>query len=212
MVNDLRDISLDEIYDFIENGIASDETSDTMQYMLLMEKVRGMILRIDKYASKDAVVNHLHKVDKYSLPFATKLYNQAVEYFYSDTTISKAAWRNLYAEQMEKVVSFAIGAMKDTSDASKVAKMIFEMGKLRQLDQPDIEDFPEGLFDRPFKLYTMDPEKVGIPKADRREVAAFIDRLTELTELEKDTLKREAGELPFKAFLEPYEDPRNNEE
>lgn len=212
MVNDLRDISLDEIYDFIENGIASEENSDIMEYMLLMEKVRGMMLRIDKYPSKNAVINHLTKINKFSPPFARKIYNQAIEYFYSDTTISKAAWRNVYAEQMEKVVSFAIGAMKDTSDASKVAKMIFEMGKLRQLDQPDIEDFPEGLFDRPFKLYTMDPEKVGIPKADRREIAAFIDRLAELTELEKDILKREAGELPFKAFLEPYEDPRNNEE
>ena len=124
MVNDLRDISLDEIYDFIENGIASEQNSEIMEYMLLMEKVRGMMLRIDKYPSKNAVINHLTKVNKYSPPFARKVYSQAVEYFYSDTIISKAAWRNVYAEQMEKVVSFAIGAMKDTSDASKVAKMI----------------------------------------------------------------------------------------
>lgn len=208
---DLRDISLDEIYDFIENGIP-EQQPDIVKYMVEMEKVRGMTLRIDKYASKDAIVNHLVKVDGYKKDIALNLYYQTLEYFYADSTISKQAWRNIYAEKMEKVVNFAIGTMKDTSDAAKVNRMILEMGRLRQLDQPDLEDLPEGLFDKPFKLYTLDPEMVGIPKADRREVAAFIDELPDLSELQKEILKREAGELPFRAFLEPHEDPRNNEE
>jgi hypothetical protein len=211
MANDLRDISLDEIYDFIENGVATEEKSDTVLYMLEMDKVRGMYLRLDKFPSKDHIIAHLIKVDGYSRYFATKLYNQAMEYFYCDTTISKAAWRNIYAEKMEKVIAFAIQTMKDASDASKVAKMIFDMGKLRQLDQPDMEDLPSELFDRPFKLYTMNPEDVGIPKADRREIATFIDGLPELTELERDLIKREAGILPNKVFLDKIEDPRYEE-
>jgi hypothetical protein len=211
MANDLRDIELDEIYDFMENGIPTDDKSATMIYMLEMDKVRGMALRIDKYASKDAIVNHLIKVDKYSRYFATKLYNNTMEYFYCDTTISKTAWRNIYAEKMEKVINFSIRVMKDTSDASKVGKMIAELGKMRQLDQPDIDDFPSELFDRPFKLYTLDPEMAGIPKADRREISAFIDGLPELSELEKEVIRREAGILPLKVFLDNDEDPRYEE-
>lgn len=211
MANDLRDIELDEIYDFIENGVPTDDKSETMVYMLEMDKVRGMALRIDKFASKDAIVNHLIKVDKYSRYFATKLYNNTMEYFYCDTTISKSAWRNIYAEKMEKVINFSIRVMKDTSDASKIGKMIAELGKMRQLDQPDMDDFPSELFDRPFKLYTLDPEMAGIPKADRRELSAFIDKLPELTELEKDTIRREAGILPLKVFLDNDEDPRYEE-
>src|SRR5690606_26769527 len=122
------------------------------QYMLEMDKVRGMTLRIDKYASKEAIINHLVKVDKYSRYYATKLYNQAMEYFYCDSTISKTAWRNIYADKMEKVINFAIAVMKDTSDAAKVNRMIFEMGRLRQLDQLDKEELPDSLFDRPFKI------------------------------------------------------------
>lgn len=208
---DLRDIELDEIYDFVENGVPGEDTSDTMLYMLEMEKVRGMYLRLKNFPSKDHIVNHLIKVDGYSRYFANKLYNQAMEYFYCDTTISKAAWRNIYAEKMEKLIAFAIQTMKDTADASKVGKMIADLGKLRQLDQPDMEDLPEELFKRPFKLYTMNPEDVGIPKADRREIAAFIDKLPELTELERDIIKREAGALPMKVFLEKEEDPRYEE-
>lgn len=209
MENSLQDISLDEIYDFIETGDRDKADPSVIEYLEYMDKVRAMCLRIDKYGSKDAVVNHLVKVDNLSRYLANKLYNQTLEYFYCETDISKAAWRNIYAEKMEKVVNFAIAKMKDTSDAAKVVKMIFEMGKLRRLDQEDKEEFPMELFAKPFKLYTIDPEAVGIPKADRREIAQFIDSLTELNELQKESIKREAGELPFKLFLDKEEDPRH---
>lgn len=211
MVNDLQDISLDQIYDFIENGNKTPEgspPSPVMVYMLEMEKVRGMALRIDKYASKDAIVNHLMKVDRYSRYFANKLYNQAMEYFYCDNEISKAAWRNIYAEKMEKVINFAIAVMKDASDASKVSKMISETAKVRGLDLPDAEDFPEGMFDRPFKIYSTDAEFLGLPKIDRRALSEFIDALPELSENEKIAIKREAQVLPVKFLPDDDEDVR----
>lgn len=209
MANDLQDISLDEIYDFIELGSREDAPVEIVDYLSQMDKVRGMYLRIDKYASKDAILNHLKKVDGLSHYLANKLYNQTIEYFYCDTDISKAAWRNVYAEKMEKVINFAIAKMVDTSDASKVAKMILDIGKIRGLDQPDKEDLPEGLFNKPFKLYTTNAEDVGMIKADRRGIAEFIDGLSELTELQKEIIKREAGDMPFKLFLDKEENPRN---
>lgn len=207
MATKLLDISLEELYDFIENGNPG-KHPEIAEYMLVMDKVRGMALRIDKYASKDAIINHLHKVDGYSRYQATKLYNQTMEYFYCDTTISKIAWRNIYAEKMEKVVNFAIAVMKDASDASKVSKMLFEMGRLRQLDQPDKEELPDALFARPFKIYTTDPEMIGLPTIDRRKLAEFIDKLPELSEIQKEQIKREAQILPIKVFLEEHEDSR----
>lgn len=207
MAIELRDISLEEIYDFIENGVPAQQP-DVVKYMVEMEKVRGMALRIDKYASKDAIVSHLVKIDGYTKYLANKLYNQTMEYFYCDSTISKTAWRNIYAEKMEKVINFAIQVMKDTNDASKVNKMIFEMGKLRQLDQPDKEELPQELFARPFKIYTTDPEMLGMPVVDRRQLATFIDKLPELTEMQREQIKREAQILPIKVFLEEHEDPR----
>lgn len=211
MVNDLQDISLDQIYDFIENRDTTAEgakSSPVMVYMLEMEKVRGMALRIDRFASKDAIVNHLMKVDKYSRYFASKLYNQAMEYFYCDNEVSKTAWRNIYAEKMEKVINFAIATMKDASDASKVSKMIADLGKLRGLDQPDPEEFPDGMFDRPFKIYSTDPEFLGMPKIDRRKLSDFIDGLPEMSDAEKIAIKREAQILPVKFLLPDDENPR----
>lgn len=207
-INDIQDIDLDQIYDFIENGVREDAPPEIVEYLEAMDKVRGMFLRIDKWASKDAIVNHLIKIDNLSRYQADKLYNQTLEYFYADNTISKAAWRNIYAEQMQKVVTFAIATMENASDASKVAKMILEMGKMRQLDVPDIEELPKELFERPFKLYNMNPEDLGLPTINRTKLAQFIDNMEDLSEAEKEIIKREARILPLKVFPIDEENPR----
>jgi hypothetical protein len=206
----LEDIDLQQIYDFIENGISENTKipEAVANYLEMMDKVRGMHLRIDKYASKDAIVNHLIKVEGLSRYMANKLYDQTIEYFYCETRISKNAWRNVYAELMMKVIVFAIEKAKDASDAAKIGKMIVDLGKLRQLDQPDKEELPAELFQRPFKLYTTDAEALGMGKVNRAQLAEFIDSLEELSEAEKIQIKREAQILPVKVFLDEEEDPR----
>lgn len=208
MINTIQDIELDQIYDFIENGVREDAPSEIVDYLEAMDKVRGMFLRIDKWASKDAIVNHLIKIDGLSRYQADKLYNQTLEYFYSDNTISKAAWRNIYAEQMQKVISFAIATMENASDAAKVVKMILEMGKMRQLDEPDKEELPIELFERPFKMYFMNPEDLGLPTIDRKKLAQKIDSWEDLSEAEREIIKREARVLPLKVFPSDEENPR----
>ena len=189
-ISDIKDIDLDHIYEFMEGGISKEMPQDVADYLEMMDKVRGMRLRIDKWASKDAIVSHLIKIDGLSYYLANKLYNQAVEFFYCDSSISKAAWRNVYAEQMEKVISFAIAMMKDATDAAKVGRMILDMAKIRQLDQLDIEELPQELFDRPFKLYTINPEDLGLPGINRHKLAQFIDNLEDMSEAEKDIIRR----------------------
>lgn len=207
--NSLADISLDQIEDFVENGIVGEENSEIVSYMLEMDKVRGMHLRIKEFGSKEAIMRHLMKVDGLSRYQANKLYTQAIEYFYCDTTISKAAWRNVYAEKMEATVNFAIAAMKDTADAAKVNKMILEMAKVRQLDQPDKEEVPDQ--EVPWKMYSQKPEDVGLPKIDRRIIARMIDeKMPELSDRDRIMLKEEAGILPLNAWRLESEDPRKN--
>jgi len=209
MAVNLFDIDIDQIYDFIENGVTENAPKEIVDYLEEMDKVRGMHQRIDQYGSKEAIMNHLIKVDGYSRYLANRLYNQTMEYFHCSTEISKAAWRNIYAELMEKVVSFSIQKMKDTTDASKVGKLILDMAKLRQLDQEDKEDLPMEIYQRPFKMYSVDAEFLGMPSANRKELSAWIDdNLTELPEVMKDRIKSEARILPVKAFVDADKDPR----
>lgn len=205
-----EEIALCDIHDYIENGDITTVPKHIQMYLDLLEKVRDMKRRPREYATKDHIVKHLIKVNELSPYMANKIYDDCIEYFYLDSTISKQAYRNLYAEQQDEDIALARLAAQGIEDLDRVSKMREKAYKFRQLDQPDLEDFPSELFDKPFKLYTMDPEIVGIPKADTRELAARIDSYLELSELQKDILKREAGILPYRILLEANEDPRND--
>lgn len=206
----LEDINLEIISDFIETGNRSNVDPVILEYLDLMDKVRGMFLRFDKFGSRDHIINHLMKVDGFSRFLASNIYNDALEYFYCDSKISKDAWRNIYAEKMEKVINLAMLAIKDTSDASKVTKMIAEVATLRQLHVEDKEELPEEWFAKPWKLYAMDAEMLGMPTVNRHKIAEQIDNLPELSEKEREMIKREAGALPIKIFIDGSEDARKS--
>lgn len=206
----LEDINLEIISDFIATGNRSKADPAIVAYLDLMDKVRGMFLRFDKYGSKDHIVGHLMKVEGFSRYLANNIYNDAMEYFYCDSKISKDAWRNIYAEKMEKVINLSMLAIKDASDGAKVVKMISEVANLRQLHVEDKEELPEEWFARPWKLYAMDADFLGLPSVNRHKLAEQIDNLPELSEKEREMIKREAAILPVKIFVDGSEDARKS--
>ncbi|KAA2218256.1 hypothetical protein [Maribacter flavus] len=206
----LEDIDLDIIYDFIENGNPDNADPGIVEYLEVLDKVRGMRLRFAHFPSKDHIIKHLMKVDGFSRYLATKFYNDATEYFYSDTKISKDAYRNMYAEDLEKDIALARHLAKDVNDLAKISKMRMDLAQLRQLDKEDKEELPEEWFAKPWKLYAMDAEMLGLPNVDRNRLAAQIDALPELSEKHREMLKREAGVLPIKIFLDEQEDARKS--
>lgn len=205
-----KNIDLSDVYDFIDSGNPDNAPKEIVAYLDALEKVRSMKQRPKYYATKQHVINHLIKVNGLSRYLANKIHDDAVEYFYLEDSISKQARRNLYAEQQDEDIALARLAATSLEDLEKISKMRERAYKFRNLDQPDIDDFPKELFEKPFKLYTLNPEDVGIPKADRRELAKRIEEYKDLSELEKQILKREASILPHRIFLEPHEDPRND--
>ena len=206
----LEDISLDIIRDFIENGNRADADEGIVEYLDIIEKIRGMKMRFDHFPSKDHIIKHLIKVDGHSRHLAINLYNDCIEYFYADTKITKEAWRNLYAEEAEKDIALARMLVKDVGDIAKISKMRMDLAQLRQLDKEEVEKLPEEWFLKPFKLYAMDAEFLGLPPANRHKIAEQIDGYPELTEKERVLIKREAGVLPVKLFLDESENPRKS--
>ncbi|MDM1529009.1 hypothetical protein [Myroides odoratimimus] len=204
-------VDIKDIYDFMERGNVNNAPLHIVEYLQLLDKVRGMTLRIDKFGSKEAVVKHLILVDKLTRYKANQVYDEAIEYFYSDSMISKQAWRSLYADKAEKALNFAMLQMRDVNDASKVVKMAHDIAILRGINEPDKDDLNEDIFKAPIKLYTVDAEKLGLKTApNRTELAKWLDELPELPENVRSRIKSEAGILPFKLFLDEQEDPRKS--
>lgn len=203
-------VDIRDIYDFMEKGNPNNAPEHIVAYLDLLDKVRGMCLRIDKFGSKEAIIKHLMLQPGLSRYKAGKVYEEALEYFYSDSTISKAAWKNIYAEKAEKMVNFAMQTVKDVNDAQKVVKMIADLANIRGLNEPDKEELPEDIFRAPFVVYSCDTEMLGLPKVDRNKLSKLIDELPELSEKEREHIKREAMVLPIKIFPNEQEDARKS--
>ena len=203
-------INIRDIYDFMETGNPANAPEHIVQYLELLDKVRGMFRRIDKFGSRDAIIKHLMTVDKMSRFKAAQVCDEAREYFYVDSKISKDAWRNIYADKIEMMINFAMQTVENVSDAQKVVKMLVDVANLRGVNEPDAEEIPAEVFQPPFVVYSCDAEFLGMPKVNRQKLGEMIDKYPELTEKEKIQIKREALVLPLKIFPNEQEDARKS--
>ena len=196
---DIQDISIEQIYEYMERGFESKTMpAEVVEYLDAMDKVRAMRLRFDKWGSKDAIISYLVNVEGYSRYLATKLHNQAVEFFYIDPTASKQAMLNELLEKMEKNLSVAIMLTANTADAAKVQKMMIDMKDVIKEIYPDDDGIDEEFTRRPLKLYSV----------SRKELKKMTEEYPELHEVVIKKIQEEAGILPMKLFLEEKEDPR----
>ena len=206
----INDVDLSDIYDFMERGKAENAPQHIVDYLNLLDKARGMIDRIDVTGSKNAVVKHLMINDNLSRYKAGQLYDEAIEYFFVSNRVSKSAWKNVYADKMDKMINFALLQTRTVDDARKVVQMLKDVGDMREVHVPDLERLPEELFKAPIVVYTIDPEELGLPKANRQRLAEIIDQIPELTEKERIRIKQEAQALPIKVFPDEQENPRKS--
>lgn len=206
----IENLSLSDIYDFLEFGSMNNAPAHIVEYIQVLDKIRSMSLRIDQFGSKEAIIKHLVSVEKYSRHKANKLYEESQEYFYSDSTISKQAWKNIIAEKMMMNINFAELIKETVQDSEKIQGMYLKLRDVLELDKEDKEELPQELFRKPVKLFTVDTELLGLPKVDRNRLAEMIEAIPELTEKEKLRIKSEALVIDLKAFPDEQEDPRKS--
>ena len=202
----INDISLQDIYEFMEHGNPDNAPDDIVSYLKLLDAARGMMLRIDKFSNDEMIIKHFMLVDGLSRYKARQIIDEAREYFYCDSRVSKAAWRNIYGEKAEKVLHFAMLTMKDAKDAIAVIKAIKELIEIRGVNEPDRESLPDELFQKQIVVYTTDAAQLGLPVVDRNRLKEWIDKkVPGLNEKERDIIYREA---PFTAFPHESENAR----
>jgi hypothetical protein len=195
----LENVAYELLQEYIENGRQDTMPEEMVHYLNLLEVVRGQIHR---NKSRRFVINLL-KASPYnhSEYLAGKLYTDAINFFYIQEDIKKEAYRNLYAEKLEKAAAFVLNVMKTVKDLDTYAKLIKEAALLRGLHEPDKEELPEELFQKPIKVFTQNPTKLGIPAIDRQRLAREIDSW-DIEETEKARLKREASIDQPKLYLD----------
>lgn len=196
----IKKLDIDAIIEFRDTGTMTDVPEDIVMYLQELQKTYGMMLRNDKYGGRQSVINHLVKFDGYSQYLASKIYDEATEYFHTGRNISKEAHKNRLADLMERGVNAALAMAKDTKEIVMAIGKIPEIAKLLDLDKVDTELFPESLLSRPIKIYTSSAEDLGMPKIDRYQLGQIIDTLPMISDAAKEMCKRDSQLLPVKFF------------
>jgi len=204
----IDDITLDQLQEFLNRGSMENAPQKMVDYVEMLDKVRGMLIRFDIYGSDEGVIKHLISFEKLSKYKARQIISEAREFFYISNTVSKNAWKNILADKMERAANMALMVAKDTSDVKKYVDILKEVGAMREVHVEDKEELPEGFFDKPINLMTLDASIFEFGNANRVGLEKFIDSLPELTEKEKNRIKSEAMILPLKIFPNEQEDPR----
>lgn len=206
----IESITLEDIYDFIESR-GDNISPEIAYYMELMEKVYNFDNRPKEYGSKEIILKHLMKIEKLSRHMANKVYEDAMEYFYSQSAISKDAHRNRIADRQERLLNMAIEMVEDVNDIFKLLKANADLAKILNLDKEDTLQLSDDEFLKPFRILSMDAHKLGLPTAvNRKELQEWVETLPELTERERELILQESLVKPLNLFPTEDEDLRKS--
>lgn len=194
---DISDDKYDQLITFIETGAEGNLPEEMVEYITLLELIRGLHMR---FRSRKAIINLLQK-KPYELSYylASKRYTEAINFFYLDHEIKKDAWRNLYAEKLDRAADLVLSTATTSKDVDIYKNIIYAAMEARQLGKEDKEELPEEIFEKKIKIYTINPEELGRERPNRNLLASKIDNYN-IPEKEKERLKSEAGITDIKIF------------
>lgn len=214
MAKKLHDYNLSDLYEWIENGRTTGMSEEFFRYVDLLDKIRAMRNRKDLYGSKEAIIKHLITFEetlKGNRAKASELYSESIEYFHTEDVISRNAWRNMYADELDKAYDLAMTLAQTTEDVVKCSAIKDRAYKFRQLDKDEPEQLPNNFFDRPNKVYTLDMDLFELGNVDRKEIEIWIDdNVKNLTPKAIDRIKQEALIQKVKIFQDEAEDARKD--
>ena len=168
------------LQDYIASGCTIELTGDELDYYNALYALVGINR---KYGKDNAIAFLMHEPFNVERMRARQMYSEAINLFYLNDTIENNAHRNMVFDNLMKAA------------------------RIKQLDRPDPVK-PKELDEKPFKVYDLDPEKVGLPSANRNLLAAQIDSMPDIPSREKVRLKRDANvvDIDFEEMLDDQEE------
>ncbi len=156
------------------------------QYYEVLDFIRTLYSQLN---SRSFIINMVRtKWPDTSYSLANKLFYESLNFFYSDNSVKKAAWANIYADQLDMISNLALErGQLDTAGKYKV-----EAAKMRGVGSDDPVGIPLELLDRRPVFYTFNIADMGLEPVNRRELGSLIDSLN-ITVSQNTILKKEAG-------------------
>lgn len=196
--------AMQALEDWIQGGSKSDLKTDERIYLQALTLMNSM----DRKYGRKKTIEFFVKTYSLTHRRVSEMYDESINLFYSDRSVERKALRIKKAEFLEDLAREAFANAETAKDIEVAANIEMKAAKLRGLDQPDPEKLPPQAFQRPVRIYSLDPADVSLPVPNRNEIARQIDAL-EIPELDKERLRKDGRLKPIQ--LEQYLDELETE-
>lgn len=198
---DFKKSCYDTLQDYIQGGSKSDLTDNETEYLEVLYLLNNLRR---KYGKENAISFVQNPPLSIKYHYARRMYDESVNLFYSDDLIEKQAYRNMIFEELQAAAKVVLQTAKTPKDLEVYGDLMTKAYKAKGLDMPESPKVPEGLYKKPIKVYSLNPEQVKLPKVSRDELAELIDNL-DIPEGEKVRLRQEGGVTDVN-FIELFDD------
>lgn len=179
----------DTLQDYIQSGCTIQLTDDELDYYNILYTLVGINR---KYGKDNAIAFLMHEPFEVERSRARQMFSEAMNLFYLNDNIENDAYRNMIFDDLNKAALVVLQNAESSKDMEVYGNLKTQAAKIKQLDKPDPVK-PKEITDKPIKVYDLDPRAVGLPSANRHQLAAQIDGLDDVSIREKTRLKRDAG-------------------
>ena len=181
--------AFERIQDYIAEGSRGNLSQKEQVYIDLLT----MIYSLDGQWGKRRTIKFLtSKPFSFSYEQASNMYAEAIEMFFANRKVSKEAMRAKMADQYDTLYALAMQNARTTKDFEIAAGILSSKAKVLRLDQDDPQQLPAENYSKQFRVLSLSPEVIGLPRANRDELARQIDGIV-APEAVKKRLRVDAG-------------------
>lgn len=200
-----RRTHFDKLQDYIQSGSVlelNDEEQRYLEVLYLLNNLRR------KYGKENAIA--FIQRPPYNIQYrrSRQMFDEAINLFYLEDGIEKQAHRNMLFEQLLAAAAVVMKTAKTPKEMEVYGNLIVQANKIKGLDVPEPPKVPEALYNKPIKIYSLDPKQISLPAVDRNALAERIDAMDDISALEKKRIRQEAG-VETVDFIELLDDQEN---
>lgn len=177
------------IQEYIGSGSRGNLDPKERRYLDLLT----LIFSLDgQYGKRNTIRFLMSPYFSFTYEQAGRMYSEAIEMFYANRGISKDAMRQKTADQLDAAYTAAFNAATTAKDFKNAAEILEMKAKVLGLDKEDAKVLETRVYMKSFRVLSLTASDIGLPVANRRELAEMIDSLP-VSDSDRKRISMEAG-------------------
>lgn len=196
-ITNFEDLNINHLSAVLKSGTLSALPDEYQEYYSVLEKVRGLRAKgtyNKKLISKTGIIKLIKSEYDVSDYTARKIYDDSINFFYSQDNILPEAFANLYADKLDEAAQLAL----HSNQLEAFEKLTMSAAKLRKCFEKKAPEIPKEMYIKPVVIYTTSAEEVGLIPEDMKNVEKLLDSLPDIPSIKMQRVKAEAGVPGYK--------------